>query len=243
MQINKPLLEGSLNTRELGGYPCKSNRTVRFNRFLRSDGLFRITEKDRKLLKQKGLTLIIDLRSRFETEFCPDPDLGVEYVNFPLLDHINSGITEQSGQFELNEMYSSILVHNSDMIRDIMICLAESQGCVLFHCTAGKDRTGVIAMLLLGLAEVDERIIAEDYAASAMNLNPFIQEKKAAFQAQGIRNADHLLSSSVQQMRGTLEFIHRYFGSVKQYLEQIGLSYSQITLLQQSLWEEGKHHG
>ena len=238
MKINSPILEGSHNTRELGGYPCKQGKT-RFNRFIRSDSICRLTASDRELLQKKGLSLIIDLRSEFEVQFSPDPDLGVEYVNYPLLDQINSGITAETCHFELNEMYSSLLVESSGMILKIMNRMAETEGCILFHCSAGKDRTGIIAMLLLDLAGVDHELIAQDYAVSSMNLNPYIQDQLKYLKAHGISNAEALLSSSCSQIMGTMNFIERNFKSTENYLLRIGMNEQQIDKLKAS-WCTGE---
>ena len=69
--INKPILQGTHNTRELGGYPLEEGMQTRKNRFLRSDSLCGITLEDRQLLKHKGLSLVIDLRSQYEQEQSP----------------------------------------------------------------------------------------------------------------------------------------------------------------------------
>ena len=238
MKINPPILEGSHNTRELGGYPCTEGKT-RFNRFIRSDSIYHLTASDRLKLKNMGLSLVLDLRSEFEVRFCPDPDFGVDYVNYPLLDQINSGITEQTCHFELKEMYSSLLVESSGMILKIMNKMAETEGCILFHCSAGKDRTGVISMLLLDLAGVDHELIARDYAVSSMNLNPYMQQQLEYLKAHGISNAEALLSSSSRQIMGTLNFIERNFGSTENYLYRIGMSEDQISKLKAS-WCTGE---
>ena len=70
--VNKPILQGTHNTRELGGYPLKDGGQTKRDRFLRSDSLCGLTLEDRQILKEKGLSLVIDLRSEFEQEQAPD---------------------------------------------------------------------------------------------------------------------------------------------------------------------------
>ena len=234
---NKPILQGTHNTRELGGYPLKEGRQTKENRFLRSDSLCGITLEDRQLLKHKGLSLVIDLRSQYEQEQSPDPKLSVPHLSFPLLDQVNSGMSSAGFPSNMGDVYIGLLDHSQDTIRRIFEAMAETEGCILFHCSAGKDRTGVTAMLLLDLAGADEDLIIEDYAASAFNLYPHLQDQMEMLQKMGVKDPDALLGSPKSNMIRTLEHLRKMYGTAEKYLRKIGVSDAKIEVLKASLQE------
>jgi protein-tyrosine phosphatase len=100
---------------------------------------------------------------------------------------------------------------------------------VLFHCTAGKDRTGIVAALLLGMAGVEAGLIVEDYALTADLIAPIVADITAGAVARGADPASfqRLLASEPATMAATLAFIQAEFGSIAAYVERIGLD--QVT--------------
>ena len=164
-------LKGAHNVRDLGGYPYTRQAgecgTTAFGVFLRSGTLGRITLGDREALRCYGLRRVIDLRSNFELKHWPDPyakrpEEGVFYTHIPMLDQLNSSGFRGALPACMFDVYQSLLDNDASSIRSVMEAL-DGPGCLLFHCRAGKDRTGVVAMLLLGLAGVDDEFIVEDY--------------------------------------------------------------------------------
>ena len=172
--VNAPLvLAGTRNTRELGGYPAACGRKTRRHAFLRSDGLSGLTDKDVQMLLDYGVCCVVDLRSESETAAAPSrlADVpGVDYYSIPMLDEAASqgftgGMPERMG-----DVYVKLLSGRGDAFaRIIRIFAQHSGGTVLFNCTAGKDRTGVTAMLLLLLAGVPCEIVVADYSVSEAN--------------------------------------------------------------------------
>lgn len=240
MKINQPLLQGPHNTRELGGYPVKDQFVTHFNRFLRSDSLSSLTESDRRLLSQKGLTLIVDLRSEMEQTQAPDPQLGVRHLSFPLLDHVHSGFGNKGLPSDMSQIYIDLLDRSQPTIRSLFEAMAETEGCILFHCTAGKDRTGVTAMLLLDLAGADEELIIEDYAASGKNLYPFLGPQIEMLESIGIFDPEALLGSPRKNMVRTLNHLRSEYGGAKRYLERIGVSLHNLERLENSFVERSE---
>ena len=234
---NKPILQGTHNTRELGGYPLKEGRQTKKNRFLRSDSLCGITLEDRQLLKRKGLSLVIDLRSQYEQEQSPDPKLGVPHLSFPLLDQVNSGMSAAGFPSNMGDVYIGLLDHSQNTIKRVFEAMADTEGCILFHCTAGKDRTGVTAMLLLDLAGVEEALIIEDYAASALNLYPHLEDQMEMLKKMGVKDPDAVLGSPKSNMIRTLEHLRKTYGTAEKYLRQIGVSDAKIEVLKASVRE------
>ena len=170
-------LEGTVNTRELGGYPAGEGRATNYHAFLRSDELSYINKDDADFLRNYGVTLIVDLRSEayFMTE--PDRSLGddVTVVNVPVfelltdedIDRYNALI--DAGEFYIERYYDFVLA-NEARLRECFEAMAATDGCVLFHCQIGKDRTGIVAALLMSLAGCDDEDILSNYMVSRVNL-------------------------------------------------------------------------
>lgn len=141
--------------------------------FLRGDALGGLRSQDFARLDRYGLSRVIDVRSSFEVRHWPDPYApgrrgarqNVEYIHIPMLDQLNSSGLRGQVPRRMSDVYLRLLDNDAESFRLVMEAL-DGPGCALFHCRAGKDRTGVIAMLLLGLAGVDDAQIVADYAAT-----------------------------------------------------------------------------
>ncbi len=170
MAVSRPLpLKGSYNTRDLGGYPAKGGSTTAFHSYLRSDSPVRLTQGDWDTLREYGVRCIIDLRASREAEEGGYlPPSGIEYCNFPLLDHIHSDLLAGTAfPSSMEQMYRDLLDGSGETFVQVFEKMGEYAGqCVLFHCTAGKDRTGLVSMLLLSLAGVGKELIVADYCAT-----------------------------------------------------------------------------
>ena len=101
---------------------------------------------------------------------------------------------------------------------------------VLFHCAAGKDRTGVAAALLLDLAGVPDEHIIEDYALSTTELEPMVEERMDRFEEYGIsiETGRMMMAAPPRDMELTLEFIRGRWGSAAGYMGTLGLSPTTI---------------
>ena len=159
--VAQPLpLHGSHNTRDLGGYPTAHGGVTQTHCFLRSDAIERWDAHDVAAMQAYGLSTIVDLRSRYEREKAPDPVVdGVRAVHAPMLDNMHSSGFAQGVPNAMSELYISLLAHDGQTLCQVMRALL-APGCALFHCTAGKDRTGVVSMLLLKLADVPDDVVA-----------------------------------------------------------------------------------
>lgn len=170
------MLEGADNFRELGGYPAAEGKTVRWGQIWRGVPTARLSsEADRARLDALGLRLILDLRSteeaRKEPDYVPDGARLVQIcglcteegqeVCFSPADIERMAQTVPEGMSIPEMMYSRMLFGNK-ALRELFRALEAGETPVLFHCTAGKDRTGVAAMLiLLALGATDETICAD----------------------------------------------------------------------------------
>ncbi len=160
-------LETTYNTRDLGGYYTDDGKITKHGMFFRSDNTHQLTESDIKKAKEEyNLKTVIDLRTEKETEDFPDRFANVEginYINTPISydDCLEEFKASDQG---LSILYFYILKNQKHALKDIFDTIANAEnGGILFHCTLGRDRTAIVAMLLLGLAEVNKQNIIEDY--------------------------------------------------------------------------------
>lgn len=182
-------LQGCVNFRDLGGYPGLSGRRVQAGRLFRSDALQDLTPDDAALLQDRlGLAAIIDLRNTDEAArdgVGPLPGLGLDYAHFPLLDgrgfppiagHSadgNPGPGQSRAKWgrprsdivqRLSDTYLWILDNSGGQLAAAVNAIAARlDRPLVFHCSAGKDRTGMVAALLLELLGVAPEIRAVDY--------------------------------------------------------------------------------
>lgn len=173
-----PLLENThiLNFRDIGGYETQDHKQVRYNCFYRS-GAIVSDEEGLSYIKQLNIQSVLDFRSHGEMEHLKDAQLGWEYYPIGAIKEIG----ELQGNFDfqmllgqvkpeeltsyLLKIYKQLPFHN-DAYKKMFSLLLEEKVPLLFHCSAGKDRTGVAAYLILKTLGVDEKTIMQDYLAS-----------------------------------------------------------------------------
>lgn len=227
IQTAVPLpLAHAYNVRDIGCYRGRNGEKLREGRFLRSDALGRLDDREWQFLKDYGVTLIVDLRSPKEREQEPFKQqaeaAGICYQSVPMFDNIQSNDGSEEFPASLYELYIRMLDKNSDQIREVLRkFLKNEEGCCLFNCTAGKDRTGVIAMLLLGLADVEEDTIIADYSVSAENMRPLFEGQIRAMEEAGYGNLRFLLESDPEDMRITLRFLKERYGNARKYVRNL----------------------
>lgn len=235
-------LDGAVNVRELGGYPTANGGVTRFGRFLRADDLGRLSSFDVRYLRDYGVSAVVDLRDPSEVENMPDVPLGagVAYANTPLLafNAAQKAELEQQYQdgvgFSMFGIYRNIL-ENYEGVRDCMRFIATApEGCVLFHCAAGKDRTGILAMLLLILAGVDRYDVVADYVQSWPNLM-----RDEAFRADWRSSARTAFRDGMLSDPAFVEFAYDTmedeYGGVESYLLGCGVPDEDVASVRQRL--------
>jgi protein-tyrosine phosphatase len=163
-------INGINNLRDLGGYATQDGGQTRWGVFLRSANLDEVAAAGQRQLLDYGLRHIIDLRTTFEIQRWPDvfaQSSAVNYHHLPFFDD-NPGMEDIDGFDDVVEIYTFMVERCQPAVRTILETISTADdGAVLFHCAGGKDRTGIIAALLLGLAGVDDATIAQDYFYSA----------------------------------------------------------------------------
>ena len=228
-------LEGTRNTRDLGGYPCPGGAT-RWGQFLRSDNPAQLTWQDLDTLKNYGLSTVVDLRRYDECERTPSqldgaPHLDVHNIsinnNFDIIDFEGDTPGTMAG------LYITLLDDSRAEIAQVMQAMAEAEGCSLFHCAVGKDRTGVIAMLLLKLAGVDDADVIADYAITDIYMNEIFEAQSRVFRDNQLD--DYVLRSRPASMERVLRHLHDTYKTAESYLLGCGLSPETVAKLKGKL--------
>jgi len=235
MQYIRLPLKGSYNTRDLGGYPTYDGTATRFNQFLRSDEVGYLDKEDIEFLKEYGVKTVIDLRTVDEIEQIPNPFENEPSIKFHHISLISEAMiqemTESFNTVSMDVNYINTLEKEKRSIARVLKVILESEvGCVLFHCSAGKDRTGLIAMLLLGIAGVDHQDIITNYEPSFANISHNPRVKKMI-----MRDVPAMMLSNYTFMQKTLKHIDYKYGSIKDYVKSLGFIHSEINQIRNRL--------
>ena len=154
------LLETTLNTRDLGGHAAADGQVTVFDRIWRSDHPLEPSPEDIRLLREKRITTIIDMREAFRADEKPNglrDRPGFAYHNFPVVE--GSRVPESAEAVP----GSYLKIACSPAMKDIFRTIAQAESGVMYNCSAGKDRTGVVTAVLLAHCGVGDGEIAADY--------------------------------------------------------------------------------
>jgi protein-tyrosine phosphatase len=216
------------NTRDLGGLPLDGGVT-RSRVLIRSDSLVHLTPDGRDALSAYGVTTVLDLRSRGEILTNPSPfaaAVGVRYVHRELID--DSNMNNIGDSKDMLQRYVHIIDNRPEAFREVFTAIDEAEGGVVFHCFAGKDRTGLVAAMLLSLAGVAPEDVAADYEETDLQLAKQYEvwiseappEKQDLFCDELRCPPDRIL--------GVLDHLEKRWGGVASYLERAGMAPSSI---------------
>ncbi len=238
MRTRELLWDGCVNVRDLGGLPTEDGRTTRFERIVRSDSVRRLTEEGWHALAAYGVGRIVDLRWHDELAEDPPRDLDVQVVHVPLFPDVGDPAWEaaQAGGDRGRE-YAWLLETGADRFARAVVAVAEApEGPVVVHCAAGKDRTGLVAALLLRLAGVRHEAIVEDYVLSGRNLAPFIGSwvEEAPDEAERQRRI-YLGMTPPSAIEYAVAEVERRDGSVHEYLRSGGASPETLARVRERL--------
>ncbi|MBK7916544.1 MAG: tyrosine-protein phosphatase [Chloroflexi bacterium] len=246
-------LRSGLNFRDIGGYRTGDGREVRWGQVYRSGSLAGLVDADLAYLDQLGLRMVCDLRSPREVKRAPDrlpAGWGGEWVARPLSSQVGGReqarlLRQQRHELDklLRRMYTQdILEENARSIGDMFIRLGQAENRpALFHCAAGKDRTGVMVALLLAMLGVPDETIVADYTLSNLAHGAIEQVMRRELRQAlwvGIRPSQlsSLLLANPETLRFTLTAVREKYGSVSSYLRQAaGVSEEVIDRLREGL--------
>ncbi len=226
-------LAGCVNFRDLGGYPTADGRTTRWRRLFRSDGLSRLGEEDRALLAELGLATVIDLRTVIETESrgsFPDGLGGARYHHLPLTDVLPG--SEDSAHWEdpafVSDRYLGMLAAGGGTVATVVELLAGVGGLpAVYHCSIGKDRTGILSAVILGFLGVPDELIVADYALSRPGMVRFLETLRLDYPDNPDVLAHYepvILSVDPESMVGFLAGVRGAHGSFEGLAADLGLT-------------------
>ena len=230
-------LDSVQNLRDLGGYSTKEGRKTKWGVFLRSGDMSAMTKDDQAALLRRGIRCVIDLRMAKEIAIAPNVFSDSKKVAFfnhdfwgTRFDDYRSKRKSATLEEKLSDLYCAGLEINGIVMAAVMKTLASSEGSFVFHCRSGKDRTGLVAALLLVIAGVPDEVVAKDFGLSTTYLNePELTEddlkKPGAYQK----------GSAPETMMLTLDFLRDRYGGVEGYLRDQGVSVSEIESVREKI--------
>jgi protein-tyrosine phosphatase len=233
------------NFRDLGGYPTNDGRHTRWRTLFRADGLYRLTPDDANIVMNLGVRTVVDLRTNNEVRergTFPVEDHDVAYHHLPIIDATwgETQTPEFNDEVEfLVWAYREMLAEAAPRFADAINLL--SQQTVLpavFHCAAGKDRTGILAALVLGVLGVDESIIAADYGltrSATTRLRAWARQHQPELADLYDRMPPRFTAADPRAMVVILNDITSRSGSVRNYVREIGVSDDAVRALVDAL--------
>jgi protein-tyrosine phosphatase len=225
-QMRELPLKGVRNGRDFAGIVGARGK-IPPDHFFRTATLENATEDDKKVLLAHGVKLDIDLRNGFEAARSPDAleeDPRFRYVRISLF---GSGIWDWLTKTR-GDLYAAALSKHAKQFREVFHELAtQKEGAVVFHCAAGKDRTGLVSAMLLSLAGADREAIVRNYALSAHYLYPTGDDREAVELA--------ILSAPASAIEEFLNALTYQYGGARAYLLGIGVSEADVETLTKRL--------
>ncbi|WP_158962944.1 tyrosine-protein phosphatase [Myroides fluvii] len=175
----KVAIQDVANVRELGGIITQDQRVIKAGHFYRSGHLGKLKKKNFKTLEQYNITQVIDLRTDREIKKHPDRlPSTIQYYNEQAFDDsedmfskarkevLKGRVTVEESNKAVEDFYGIYVLDNPQKIREIVVRMLDSDQATLFHCSAGKDRTGMIGAIVLSILNVDRETIMEEYLLS-----------------------------------------------------------------------------
>ena len=234
---------GVFNLRDLGGYPVADGRQVRWRTLYRGDGLHRVPVDARGALHDLRWRTVLDLRTLDEVETGRYACDGVEEIHLPLLQKTwdrsdLSDDVDATAPFLVGR-YLAMVERGATVIAAAFEILASPARLpAVFHCAAGKDRTGVLAALVLATLGVTDEVVAQDYHLSApgmARLVDWVTTQHPDYGAAMAGQPPSFLACPPEAIVGFLDALRCRYGSTDQYLQAIGIPRATLQRLRDAL--------
>lgn len=248
-------LEGGVNFRDMGGYATRDGRRTRWKHLFRSGQLSKLTEAGRAQLAELGIRVVVDLRTATEQEHEPSAwveEFGARYWSRPHSERFGNlyelaarGIASVDHAHEImRNGFREVPFQQAPAYAVLFQALAGGEVPAVFHCTAGKDRTGGAAALLLAALGVPREVIAHDFAMTerAVDLRTALQvpgrhQTMSAFAGLPPEVGAIIRGSHPSYIEALLDSIDERCGSIAGYLRELGLSPADQAAVQAHLLE------
>ncbi|WP_102027713.1 tyrosine-protein phosphatase [Salirhabdus sp. Marseille-P4669] len=249
-------LEGCFNFRDLGGYRTESGQRVKVGMLYRSGNLSQLTENDVEKLRSLGIRKICDLRGDGEVTRYPDPELeGATWYHTPVLsdEKMMGQVGDETSFIDalretkpgemLLDLNKNMVTFKSAFQHVMKVVLSEPRQPLLFHCMAGKDRTGAVAAILLGILGVPREQIVEDY----LYTNHTLEQMNQHFDDIGYNHLpgieqdvlDALFEARAEYINTFLDEVEAHYESMERFVKHaLGLSDEDIRVLREHLLED-----
>ena len=238
-------LQGTSNFRDLGGYPAAGGKHVKWGHIYRSADISKLTDSDLQALQSRHVALVCDLRGPQEYAQAPDRlPAGVRRLELPAGSEkidprlLSGGAKTINRDSLMRAVYTTISFFPAKYkpMFDELLALPGDEA-MLFHCTAGKDRTGIGAALVLSALGVDRRTILKDYAATdtywqAGREQSLQRMAQAGMSAEAVNAVRPMMAANPAYLAGTFAAIDKQYGSVDKYLAtEMGLTPKKLASL------------
>jgi protein-tyrosine phosphatase len=239
-------LAGAFNFRDMGGYETTDGRSVRWRQLFRADSLDSLTSVDLDAVNALGLNSVIDLRSTAEIERngrFPVETASVAWHHLSIVDTTwerDENLPKDLGATEfLVVAYDKMLSDGAARFAGAFALLADANALpAVFHCAAGKDRTGLLAALVLGAIGVNTAAIVSDFALTEAAMPRFIEAMKLRYPerlAQAASIPAGYMAATPDAMQRTLDRLVGAHGSIRNYVRHIGVTDDAIDHLESVL--------
>jgi len=233
-------LVNTFNLRDLGGYPTHDGRQVRWRRLFRGAGLQRLDGEDLEVVRALGLATVIDLRTDRELESTGSYALPADFHHLPMLVTIwdlTAVAPDTPADDYLAARYVEMLDEGAGTIAAVMRILSRPETYpAAFYCAAGKDRTGVLAALVLDALGVEPAQIVADYHLSKERVER-IRARAAAASGAMLVQPPPFMQAPAGAMRRLLASIREEYGSTRGYLEHIDVERTTVEAIAANLLE------
>jgi protein-tyrosine phosphatase len=232
-------LEGSSNFRDLGGYPAAYGKTTKWGHIYRSADINKLTESDLRILSDRHIAVNCDLRGPDEVKNNPDrPIPGATYLNLPAGSEsvrLNTNYATMNRDSMMRAAYTRTdhLKAKYKPMFDQLLALDDAKA-LLFHCTAGKDRTGMGAALILSALGVERDLILKDYAATDVYWKTGRDMVTRMMQQPGTdaKQLNRMMAADPAYLNQFFAAIDQQYGSMSRFLEtELELSPEKIAAL------------
>lgn len=227
--MRRYLFSGAENARDLGGYPISSAAMTAFGKIIRSDNFLSITPEEESFLLKHKFNTIVDLRALEEVEALPD--IFYRRKNFSYYNaYLPEGNFTPAAPEDVAPVYLTF-TGNFVSMQKVFKIIANTDGGVIFHCAAGKDRTGVVAALILLLAGVPIEDITADFLLSATYLYNRLTAGERAIPPRPMT----VTLPRRSYMIDFLDLFHEKYGNVESYMKLIGITPEEISKIKDKL--------
>ena len=224
-------LVGLHNARELGGWQTPEGVT-QYGVFLRTDMHEAVAPEDVAFLKDYGVTMDVDLRGASELRHHPDPlreEPWCEYVHLPTVEETEEKNVDPSKfrpdpNFSMAAVYVRMAEDRKDWVRKVFEAFGRCEGTAMYHCTLGKDRTGIVTALLLGNCGVSDEDIIADYSVTQVYLRRIIEIYRAKWPPEEKDLVKPMFGTPPETMEALLGHLNEKYGGVPAYLRACGVS-------------------